>query len=382
MKSQNKKILLFFAIVIALSVLTVSVVSAFYPTGQCGENVFWSYDEVTGELVISGEGDMWNYNWDESPFYHSRIKNLNITEKITSVGESSFYGSELKSVQFSESVTDIGTSAFYGAVYLEELTIPDSIDRIGNGAFMFCESLKNVVLSKSLTNISKSLFYGCENLTDIEIPFGVTQIKGGAFGTCCNLESVLIPVTVERIDNAAFYCCEKLKYVYYCGSEEQWNDLEIDVDNECLTNAIIYFNFSDHNHEFETDILKEATCKDKGRVKRFCSCGCYYYEEADIVEHSLSFWTVEYSADCVTEGREIRKCIFDCGYVEYRHISTTEHKDDNGDNICDVCSEKLKADCSCNCHKGGFSGFIWKILRFFYKLFKINPTCACGVAHY
>lgn len=40
------------------------------------------------------------------------------------------------------------------------------------------------------------------------------------------------------------------------------------------------------------------------------------------------------------------------------------------------------ADCSCNCHKSGFMGFIWKILRIFYKLFKINPVCGCGIAHY
>lgn len=39
-------------------------------------------------------------------------------------------------------------------------------------------------------------------------------------------------------------------------------------------------------------------------------------------------------------------------------------------------------NCSCNCHQSGFMGFIWKILRFFYKLFKINPVCGCGVAHY
>ncbi len=39
-------------------------------------------------------------------------------------------------------------------------------------------------------------------------------------------------------------------------------------------------------------------------------------------------------------------------------------------------------DCSCNCHKSGFMGFIWKILRFFYKLFGTNKTCDCGAAHY
>lgn len=49
----------------------------------------------------------------------------------------------------------------------------------------------------------------------------------------------------------------------------------------------------------------------------------------------------------------------------------TTNPDDTADN-----------NCSCNCHKSGFMGFIWKILCFFYKLFKTNPVCACGIAHY
>lgn len=39
-------------------------------------------------------------------------------------------------------------------------------------------------------------------------------------------------------------------------------------------------------------------------------------------------------------------------------------------------------DCTHMCHKGGFMGFLWKIIRFFQKLFGINPVCACGEAHY
>lgn len=39
-------------------------------------------------------------------------------------------------------------------------------------------------------------------------------------------------------------------------------------------------------------------------------------------------------------------------------------------------------DCTCNCHKTGFAGFIWKILNFIYKLFRINQECICGKIHY
>ncbi len=53
--------------------------------------------------------------------------------------------------------------------------------------------------------------------------------------------------------------------------------------------------------------------------------------------------------------------------------------------VCDNGGEKLRSpedDCKHMCHKTGFMGFIWKIVRFFQKLFKMNPVCTCGAAHY
>ncbi|MDD6021480.1 MAG: hypothetical protein ACI4GA_03045 [Acutalibacteraceae bacterium] len=44
--------------------------------------------------------------------------------------------------------------------------------------------------------------------------------------------------------------------------------------------------------------------------------------------------------------------------------------------------EDPSKNCSCNCHKSGFMGFIRKIQRFFYKLFGINKVCASGKIHY
>ena len=44
--------------------------------------------------------------------------------------------------------------------------------------------------------------------------------------------------------------------------------------------------------------------------------------------------------------------------------------------------EEPEKECDCNCHKSGFMGFIWKIIRFFSKLFGVNKVCDCGKAHY
>ncbi len=38
--------------------------------------------------------------------------------------------------------------------------------------------------------------------------------------------------------------------------------------------------------------------------------------------------------------------------------------------------------CNHLCHKKGIMSVIWKIIRFFSKLFKLDPVCECGVKHY
>ncbi len=39
-------------------------------------------------------------------------------------------------------------------------------------------------------------------------------------------------------------------------------------------------------------------------------------------------------------------------------------------------------NCTHMCHKDGFIGFLWKILRFFMRIFGIEPVCECGAVHY
>ncbi|MBQ7117230.1 MAG: leucine-rich repeat protein [Clostridia bacterium] len=76
-----------------------------------------------------------------------------------------------------------------------------------------------------------------------------------------------------------------------------------------------------------------------------------------------------------------------CGEVlsAQEELAPLGHADENADGICDNGGEGLRSpqdDCTHLCHKTGFMGFIWKIVRFFQKLFKMNPVCKCGALHY
>ena len=100
------------------------------------------------------------------------------------------------------------------------------------------------------------------------------------------------------------------------------------------------------------------------------------------------------------EGKEVATCDHGCGATDEKAIAALTHKDADGDYKCDNgCGHEFEkrapedpipdipdepSDDACDhlCHKGGFMGFIWKIVQFFWKLFKMNPICSCGVAHY
>ena len=170
-------------------------------SGQCGENAFWSFDSETGELTISGTGDMYDYyEYDQemynSPFaQQSNIKSVIIAEGVTSIGNCAFaqcYG--LTSVTIGNSVTSIGDSAFFCSS-LTSIEIPNSVTSIGYSAFFYCTSLTKVnicsieawcgiLFANDTSNpiyYAHSLYLNDELITDLVIPNGVKSIAEKAF---------------------------------------------------------------------------------------------------------------------------------------------------------------------------------------------------------
>jgi hypothetical protein len=96
---------------------------------------------------------------------------------------------------------------------------------------------------------------------------------------------------------------------------------------------------------------------------------------------------------CIVGGHlEYKECTR-CSYSQYMidhdafYLAPLGHSDSDNNGECDVCEKNLNGDktdnCSCMCHKdSGFMKFIYKILRFFWKLFGSNKTCDCGKVHY
>ena len=179
-------------------------------SGRCGDSITWTlYD--SGNLTLSGSGEMWNYGYGNSPFKDYGIRKVTIGDGITSIGSYAFHGcSGLTELTLPSSVTSIGESAFEGCRGLTELTLPNSITSIGNFAFKGCIGLTKLTLPNSLVSIGAWAFYGCSSMAELTLSNSLTEIGKYAFRGCCGLTELTLPNSVTSIGTGAFAYCSGL----------------------------------------------------------------------------------------------------------------------------------------------------------------------------
>jgi hypothetical protein len=411
--------------------------------------------------------------------YCTDADELTISKNMKSISYCAFLGcSNLTEVVIPDNITCIENNSFSGCDNLMKVSIPDTITSIGDEAFINCESLTEITIPDSVTSIGNLAFYGCNSLQSINvdknnqyyssdsdgvlfnkdktvliqfplgkikdsyvIPQGITEIMGSAFFGCTNLKGIVFPEfitninfvisgnnlknitltnSITTIESAVFFMCDTLTDVYFYGTEEDWNNIEIGEYNENLLNATIHFlgEAEEHEHSYKEYVTPPA-CKDQGYTTYVCGCGDKYVGDyTNAIGHSI-IETSRTEPTCKKDGEAIHECQrIGCGYRSWTLLVKVKHKDDNGNYLCDYgCGyefEKPAPDepevpdtpdvpdlpntpeepdepdipdepakpCTCKCHSNFIQRLIFKITNFFAKLF--NPAkriCACGVKH-
>ena len=220
-------------------------------TGKCGENVTYKLDGY-GNLTISGSGKMYDYSSNsETPWYDNdnsciNIKNLVVTDGVTSIGDNAFYNCDsISSLEIASSVQTIGSHAFYGCTGIKNLTLPEGVIKISGAAFAGCEKLQEVSLPSTLQIINGYAFAMNSNsncpITNFVVPDGVTTIGEYAFQNLANMKSITIPNSVKTIGNYIFSGCTALQYVYGTTNSTAHNYVKNNnqikfIDNDQLQN--------------------------------------------------------------------------------------------------------------------------------------------------
>lgn len=158
--------------------------------GTCGANCTYTLDSA-GTFTLYGEGAMTDYQWTR---YGDEVR-WNDGNDL-SPGHK-YYG-DIKSIVFAEgsNITSIGNGAFCSAGGLTNITLPDSVTKIGSHTFQLT-GLTELTIPESVTSIGSKAFWGAENLTSVNIPEAVTEMGWRVFQDTPKLSEIIIPDSVD-----------------------------------------------------------------------------------------------------------------------------------------------------------------------------------------
>ena len=158
-------------------------------------------------------------------FYWAQdLQKVDVGENLVAIGWNAFEGcQELSSINIPQSLEYVGYEAFmycpkmvtplYNDKYFfyypmtnyesqgQTYTIPDGIEVIGEGAFIFT-FLDEVVIPNTVKTISEYAFDGSD-IKRVNIPHSVETIGNNAFGQTC-IEEITVPSSVKNFGKAVF----------------------------------------------------------------------------------------------------------------------------------------------------------------------------------
>ena len=107
----------------------------------------------------------------------------------------------------------------------------------------FCNTgVEQLIFNGVVTYFGLGVCDNCESLSNVQFAEGQVSVGYGMFYKCTKLKTVFLPDSVQLIERGAFSDCSNLETIYYAGTEEQWSQITIENENDCLQNINIIFN--------------------------------------------------------------------------------------------------------------------------------------------
>lgn len=163
-------------------------------------------------------------------------------------------------------------------------------------------------------------------------------------------------------------CTRGAHYRIYCTYCKRINIIENDETKPAL------------GHVEAVEVV-EATCLERGHDRHYCArCGENFYWTNIVEPYGHDYVQFERDPSWAKDECRFERYCKRCGNDE-RTTFSNGHTYPNEDNKCKQCNFDFEKDCGHLCHKDGFLGFIYKIVRIFWHMFGINKYCECGYLH-
>lgn len=158
--------------------------------------------EEIGDCAFQGnliEGSIWKRE-------HCKITSITLPETINIIGDKAFNNCDvLFSISLPNSVKKIGDYAFWNSG-ITRIVLGNKVTKIGESAFANT-NLKKIVIPNSVTLLGKGIFSDCKKLVEVKIGNGVKTMPQFAFSKCEELETVEFGENIQKISAGVFNDC-------------------------------------------------------------------------------------------------------------------------------------------------------------------------------
>jgi len=169
-------------------------------------NYWKNFTNIVG-VILSG------YTFEKSGIYY-RVSDANVVSVIANEEVETYYSGDVvipDSVTYEEqtfAVTGIESNAFDGCFELTSITIPNSVETIGEQAFQGCTGLTSVTIGSGVTTIGAKAFNYCNALETVKCIGTVPPVMASTdcfTATAYNRATLLVPRNTEATYTAADY---------------------------------------------------------------------------------------------------------------------------------------------------------------------------------
>ncbi len=223
---------------------------------KAGKDVYWNIKltDTGATISFTGEGDMYQFLQPEDVPWNA-------------------YKTLVDKFEIEEGITSLADCAFYQYTGLTEISFPSTMRHIGTSAF-FESQITDIDFPESLKTIGENAFKGCENLIHLNFNPGLEFIGDKAFFNCTNIFTVVLTDTIMEFGSNAFFGCTGLFAAYYIGTAEQYEQINMRIDNYWI------------NELAHTFFISEEAPAAPGPY-------WYYDENGDIAQWYYTIWYME-----------------------------------------------------------------------------------------